>query len=93
MGRYCVCGKGIDSRFVFCKDCLEKYGRDRKEYPEWLLDWIRSMDREYKAESRHYELEYFEEYHYPISDEAAHNLKKAKRNPNMEFEDFVWRNQ
>ncbi len=32
-------------RFALCKDCFEKYGESRREYPPWLLYLVKDNDR------------------------------------------------
>lgn len=89
--RYCVCGKIIDDHKVLCVDCYRKFGNDRTLWPDWLLDWAKSMQNEYRPKKTDGDCEYNDE-HLPISDLAEHNLTRAKRQPNMDFEDFIWEN-
>ena len=54
MQRYCVCGMPIPMDWTLCPECLEVYGDDVEEWPEWLrwltadiqreLDWDRNHD-------------------------------------------------
>ena len=94
--RYCVCGKSIWYTKTLCDDCSKKYGNDRSKWDQYLVEWARSMDKEYKQESRHRHLQLFEETEtgnkIPLSSDAVHNLNMAMDNPEMEFEDFIWDN-
>jgi len=52
MQRRCVCGKPIKGKTHLCADCLEIYGTDRTDWPEWLKFLVNDLDREYAAEKR-----------------------------------------
>lgn len=88
--RYCVCGKLIDTHKTLCADCFNLYGADRVKWPVWLIDWAKSMQNEYRQKKTDSFVEYNDEI---ISDEAVHNLARAKKYPEMDFEEFAWFNQ
>jgi len=41
--KHCVCGKIITSNYDLCNSCLEQYGKDRSEWPEWLIFMVADM--------------------------------------------------
>ena len=88
--RYCVCGKLIDDHKVLCVDCFRKYGKTRALWPDWLREWAKSTQNEYRPKMTDADKEHDDEF---MSDLAAHNLKRARQHPEMNFEDFVWSNQ
>lgn len=94
--RYCVCGKYIYHTKVLCEDCVKEYGTDRDSWEPWLFEWVKSMDREVKVNSRHHYLPVFDETESGrslfLSGDAISNLSRAMYSPEMDFEDFAWRN-
>lgn len=92
MARHCVCGKIITINSSLCNDCLKVHGTDRNQWPEWVRFLVAEEQKELDRERRHRELQLDEE-HPLISDLAEHNLARAKRHPEMDFEDFTWNNQ
>lgn len=92
--RHCVCGCVIVGRKPLCVSCFTKYGGDSEKWPAWVRFIVRDEQKEMDRERNHdYDLEYFDETTIPISDEAEHNLAKVKREPEIDFEDFIWSNQ
>lgn len=55
--RRCVCGVGISPRRRLCKECLDIYGSDSDEWPEWLRWQISDIQREIDHDRRHDEVE------------------------------------
>lgn len=53
MMRYCVCGIPIQNGYCLCIECRKLYGLDRKEWPEWLREWMKSYQAELQYERRH----------------------------------------
>lgn len=51
--RYCVCGKAISIRRQLCGECLEIYGNQPCDWPEWLKWQIGDIQREVDCERRH----------------------------------------
>jgi len=51
--RYCVCGRAIPFKRQLCGECLEIYGDDLKEWPEWLRWQVSDIQREIDYERRH----------------------------------------
>ena len=51
--RRCVCGAEIPWKHSLCADCLRQYGRDRKDWPEWLLYLVREIQREVDYDRGH----------------------------------------
>lgn len=51
--RYCVCGKTLSMNRQLCGDCLEVYGVDPEEWPEWLRWQINDIQRDINYERRH----------------------------------------
>jgi hypothetical protein len=90
MQRTCVCGKPIANNMRLCKNCYLKYGSDSSEWPEWVKFMVNDIKREVRYEERHKDNIFIDEYF--VSPEARRNLTKAKRNPEMDFEDFIWDN-
>lgn len=88
--RYCVCGKLVDDQTTLCVDCFKKYGENRTLWPVWLRDWAKSTQNEYRTKKTDASQEFNEDV---LSDVAAHNLKRARRYPEMSFEEFNWSNQ
>lgn len=46
MTRLCVCGVPINDSCSLCHTCYEIYGGRRALWPDWLVEWMRSYDRE-----------------------------------------------
>jgi hypothetical protein len=46
----CVCGKVITSNYDLCNSCLAKYGKDRTEWPEWLIFMVADLKHERRQE-------------------------------------------
>ena len=44
--RRCVCGKIITSNFDLCEKCMLEYGKNREEWPDWLVFMVADMKRE-----------------------------------------------
>lgn len=42
----CVCGKIITNSYDLCNKCLSEYGKDRSEWPEWLIFLVADTQRE-----------------------------------------------
>jgi hypothetical protein len=75
----CACGKSIKGKNDLCHECLEVFGTDKAEWPEWLRFMVADLKREYEYELRHgRDLEFDEE--------------RDSDNPGMDFEDFIWEN-
>ena len=55
--RQCPCGKPIKSKYSLCPACVNIYGNDRKEWPEWLLFLVNDIQRELKQENDLYDRE------------------------------------
>lgn len=54
MKNYCGgCGKTIPRKWYLCADCVEIYGLDKTKWPQWLLEYTRSIHREVMYEYRH----------------------------------------
>lgn len=51
--RYCVCGKPISMKRQLCADCLEIYGDEPEEWPEWLRWQVNDIQRDINYERRH----------------------------------------
>jgi len=47
----CICGKVITSNFDLCSKCLQQYGTNRDEYPDWLKFFIADLKRERREEA------------------------------------------
>lgn len=41
----CVCGKIITNSYDLCNKCLSEYGKDRTEWPEWLVFLVADTQR------------------------------------------------
>ena len=52
MHRRCACGKPIIGKVHLCSACLEIYGENRAEWPEWLKFMVNDLEREYTADKR-----------------------------------------
>ena len=94
--RHCVCGKRISVRVSLCHDCIGKYGSIPSNWPEWVSFLVSDERKETLRECRHdFDYQVFDEsqVNSQVSDLAEHNLKRAKKHPEMEFEDFLWFNQ
>jgi len=53
MQKHCViCGKVITNGFDLCESCLQEYGRNKSQYPEWLKFLIADTNREIRQERR-----------------------------------------
>ncbi len=52
MQRRCACGKPIKGKVHLCVACLEIYGSDRAEWPEWLKFMVNDLEREYASDRR-----------------------------------------
>lgn len=50
--RCVICGKVITNGFDLCESCLQEYGRDKSQYPEWLKFLIADTNRERRQERR-----------------------------------------
>lgn len=48
----CICQKIITNGFDLCESCLNEYGRDKTQYPEWLKFLIADNNREMRQERR-----------------------------------------
>lgn len=48
----CICGKVITNGFDLCESCMNEYGRDKSQYPEWLKFLIADNNRERRQERR-----------------------------------------
>jgi len=92
MTRHCVCGKPITITSRLCNECLGKYGSDPDKWETWVTFLVSDEQKEIDRERRHREVSVSEE-RLPISDIAEHNLARAKKYPEMEFEDFQFFNQ
>lgn len=80
MKKSCACGKTINTKNDLCKECLELYGTNKLEWPEWLRFMVADLKREYEYELRHgRDLEFDEERDY-------------SENPEMDFDTFAWDN-
>lgn len=53
MENYCICGKNIPKKWYLCRECYEKYGKDKTKWPEWLRFYTRDIHREIMYEYRH----------------------------------------
>jgi hypothetical protein len=42
----CVCGKVITNSYDLCNSCLEEYGADSGNWPEWLVFMVADLKRE-----------------------------------------------
>lgn len=51
--RYCICGKSIAQRRQLCKECLEIYGENPNEQPEWVRWQIADIQRELDYDRNH----------------------------------------
>lgn len=51
MRKTCVCGKCI-TRGDLCNICLNIYGANRSEWPEWLKFLVNDMRKELRRERR-----------------------------------------
>jgi len=92
--RHCVCGIVIVSNRPLCGKCFKEYGGDSKKWPEWVSFLVKDEQKEIDRERNHdYDYQIIEEITVPLSDVAAHNLARAKRHPEMDFEEFIWSNQ
>ena len=86
--RYCVCGRAIPFKRQLCGECLEIYGDDLKEWPEWLRWQVSDIQREIDYERRHDELTIFnDEYFLP------NKVRKTRPHFEKDFEDMLWSNQ
>lgn len=92
MVRHCVCGKVITLNSSLCNDCLKEHGSDPEKWAEWVRFLVSDEQKEIDRQRRHPELSLNDE-RLPISDIAEHNLSRAKKHPEMDFEDFQWFNQ
>ena len=80
MKKTCACGKAINTKNDLCRECLELYGTDKAEWPEWLRFLVADLKREYEYEIKHgSDLEYDEE-------------RDFTENPEMDFDTFIWDN-
>lgn len=68
MYKTCVCGKTIKSRRSLCAECLEIYGANIGEWPEWLRWLVADIQREWDTDRNHDELEYRDEIDYDLYD-------------------------
>lgn len=46
MERLCPCGKQIRANWRLCSECVEIYGIDSQEWPEWLRWMVSDIQRE-----------------------------------------------
>lgn len=46
MQRYCPCGKQISTNRRLCGDCINIYGTNPQEWPEWLHWMVSDIQRE-----------------------------------------------
>ena len=92
MNRHCVCGKQITITSRLCNECLEKYGTDPDKWDCWIKYLVSDEQKEINRERRHKEL-FVDDEKLPISDLAEHNLARAKKYPEMDFDDFQFFNQ
>jgi hypothetical protein len=51
--RFCVCGKSIFLRRQLCGECLEIYGDDPDDWPEWLCWSLSDIQKDIDWERRH----------------------------------------
>jgi hypothetical protein len=51
--RNCVCGKLISLNRQLCGECLEVYGTNQSEWPEWLRWQVNDIQRDINYERRH----------------------------------------
>lgn len=65
--RICACGTKIASNSPVCARCARKYGA-YKDWPEWLKEWVRSVDAERKADVRHFNLCIFDDEYFFVND-------------------------
>ena len=42
----CVCGKVITNSYDLCNKCLSEYGKDSKNWPEWLVFLVADTQRQ-----------------------------------------------
>lgn len=88
LSRTCVCGKSISLRRQLCGECLEIYGNDKNEWPEWLRWMVNDTQRIIDTERRHDELTIFSDEHFnPM------RIKKTSPRFDKDFEDMIWSNQ
>ena len=90
MARSCVCGKTITGNNRLCNKCLAEHGTDPEGWDEWVLYLVGEEQKEIDHQRRHITLALADEILYPISDEAEHNLARARHYPEMEMEEFAW---
>ena len=55
-------GVTLSWRHSLCSNCLERFGGERKEWPDWLHTRASGIQNEINRDRRHDELEYFDEY-------------------------------
>jgi len=55
-------GVTLSWRHTLCSNCLEQFGDDRREWPDWLYIRSASIQSEIDYDRGHDELEYFDEY-------------------------------
>ena len=92
--RHCYCGKVIRLRDSLCKDCRLQFGSDSSKWPEDVKFIVADEQKELDRSRLHdFDYPFFDETFIPISQDSTINFKKATRNPEMDFEDFVWSNQ
>jgi len=64
MNKQCACGNTIPFVWSLCPACLDVYGTIRAEWPEWLRFLVNDLNRESKANARHDEIAYNDEFDY-----------------------------
>ena len=64
MNKVCVCGGYIPLTWSLCSGCLVIYGAERAEWPSWLRYHVNDLNREIKANSRHDDIAYNDEFNY-----------------------------
>src|SRR3990172_3937017 len=52
--RECPCGRLITGKRELCRECVDVYGDERDEWPEWLRFLVNDLQRELKSELRGY---------------------------------------
>lgn len=73
MQKFCPCGKKINFRLDLCKECLDLYGTDKKEWPEWLVYMVSDIKRETDYENKH-------------QDDLEFDEDRDSNDPEIEFE-------
>ena len=81
MARYkmCVCGKkSLATRRDLCAGCLDKYGADKKLWPDWVKFAVKDTQDEYNYARNHDDFEAWDNFNYTEQQELPELYKGPK---------------